>query len=78
MAVLASVRFLWSVLITVDDMPFDSDDIQVIISYRDLVRLLDASRRVDSLDKKIDRLIQQQSALRLQFTELLEAFKELM
>lgn len=59
-------------------MPFDSDDIQVIISYRDLVRLLDASRRVDSLDKKIDRLIQQQSALRLQFTELLEAFKELM
>ena len=59
-------------------MPFDSDDIQVIISYRDLVRLLDASRRVDSLDKKMDRLIQQQSALRLQFTELLEAFKELM
>ena len=59
-------------------MPFDSDDIQVIISYRDLVWLLDASRRVDSLDKKMDRLIQQQSALRLQFTELLEAFKELM
>ena len=59
-------------------MPFDSDDIQVIISYRDLVRLRDASRRVDSLDKKMDRLIQQQSALRLQFTELLEAFKELM
>ena len=57
-------------------MPVNPDSLQVIIPYRELVHLLNASQRVDSLDKKMERLLEQQAALRLQFYELMEAFRE--
>ena len=59
-------------------MPIDPDNLQVIIPYQQLISLLNASQRVDALDKKMDRLMLQQAALRNQFTELMEAFKQLM
>ena len=59
-------------------MPIDPNNLQVIIPYQQLVTLLNASQRVDALDKKMDRLMLQQAALRNQFTELMEAFKQLM
>ena len=52
-------------------------DLQVLISYRDLVGLLDASEKLDELLAANFRLTAQQSALRSQFTELMEAFGEL-
>lgn len=54
------------------------DDLQVIIPYKQLLSLLESSRRVESLDRKMELVLQQQAAMRLQFTELLEAFRELM
>lgn len=75
---MASVRSSWSALITVSDMPLDSNDLQVIIPYRQLISLLNASQRVESLDKKMERVLEQQAALRLQFVELMETFKQLM
>ena len=59
-------------------MPIDPDNLQVIIPYQQLISLLNASQRVDALDKKMDRLMLQQAALRNQFTELMEAFRQLM
>ena len=59
-------------------MPIDPNNLQVIIPYQQLITLLNASQRVDALDKKMDRLMLQQAALRNQFTELMEAFKQLM
>lgn len=59
-------------------MPVNPDSLQVIIPYRDLVHLLNASQRVDSLDKKMERLLDQQAALRLQFCELMEVFRQRM
>ena len=59
-------------------MPIDPDNLQVIIPYQQLISLLNASQRVDALDKKMDRLMLQQAALRNQFTELMEAFSKLM
>ena len=63
-------------LTTVSNMPVNSDNLQVIIPYRELVNLLNASQRVESLDKKMERLLEQQAALRLQFLELMETFKQ--
>ena len=59
-------------------MPIDPDHLQVIIPYQQLISLLNASQRVESLDKKMERLLVQQAALRNQFTELMEAFRALM
>lgn len=59
-------------------MPVDGDNLQVIISYRDLMHLLNASQRVEALDKKMDRLMEQQKLLRGQFTELMEKLGELL
>lgn len=69
-------RFLSWELTTVSNMPVNSDNLQVIIPYRELVNLLNASQRVESLDKKMERLLEQQAALRLQFLELMETFKQ--
>ena len=51
-------------------------DLQVIIQYRDLVELLAAAYEVDALRNEVKLLRAQQSALRLQFTELMELFRE--
>ena len=59
-------------------MPIDSNDLQVIIPYRQLISLLNASQWVESLDKKMERVLEQQAALRLQFCELMEAFRQQM
>lgn len=58
-------------------MPVNGDNLQVVISYRDLVNLLNAAQRVDALDRKMDRIIEQNKLLRGQFTELMEEFKKL-
>lgn len=59
-------------------MPIDSNDLQVIISYKQLISLLNASQRVEALDKKMERVLEQQAALRNQFSELMETFRQLM
>ncbi len=52
-------------------------DIQVLIPYRDLVELLQASQELKDLRKEISHLRDQQGALRLQFTELMEMLQDL-
>lgn len=59
-------------------MPIKSDDLQVIISYKQLTELLNASQKVDDLTRKVDLVLQQQDAMRCQFLELMEAFRQLM
>ena len=59
-------------------MPINSEELQVIIPYRQLVSLLDSSQRVEALDKKMERVLEQQAALRGQFLELMDAFKQLL
>lgn len=58
-------------------MPIDPNNVQVIISYKELMNLLSASQRVETLDKKMDRVLAQQAALRGQFLELMDKFNEL-
>ena len=58
-------------------MPKRLPDIQVLIPYRDLCRLLAASAEVESLKKENSAIRDQLSALRYQFVELLERFKEI-
>lgn len=52
-------------------------DIQVLIPYKDLVELLEASKQIEVLKKDNKRLHEQIGALRSQFTELMDAFGEL-
>lgn len=59
-------------------MPIKSDDLQVIISYKQFTGLLDAFKRVEALDKKMERVLEQQDALRCQFSQLMDAFRQLM
>lgn len=74
------VNFLAFPLSTAEGIPGMSDpspDIHVMIPYKDLEELLKASRKVLNLERDMKRLALQQSALRLQFLELLEKFREL-
>ena len=52
-------------------------ELQVLIPYKDLKELLEASRQKEQLKKDNKRLHKQLDALRSQFLELLEAFGEL-
>lgn len=52
-------------------------DIQVLIPYKDLCELLNASEEVKKLRKEVKRLTNQQDSLRSQFIELMDAFGEL-
>lgn len=52
-------------------------DIQVLIPYKELLELLDASKQVKLLQEDNKRLHQQLGALRSQFTELLDQFRDL-
>ena len=54
-----------------------SNDIQVMISYRQLESLLSAATEVKQLRYEVRRLQTQQSALRLQFSELMEELRRL-
>lgn len=50
---------------------------QVLIPYTELERLLSCAQKVDDLNKTIDRLQEQQTALRGQFLDVMEAFSDL-
>lgn len=52
-------------------------DIQVLISYKDLQQLLQASEQLDSIKKENRHLQDQMDALRGQFVELMETFREI-
>ena len=52
-------------------------DIQVVIPYKDLVELLEASKEIKDLRSDNKRLYQQFDALRSQFLELMEQFGDL-
>ena len=58
-------------------MPRKLPDIQVLIPYRDLCRLLAASAELESLKKENGLIRDQLGALRHQFTELLEQFRQI-
>lgn len=59
-------------------MPIKPDELQVLISYKQLSELLNASQRVEALEKKVDRVLDQQDALRCQFSQLMDTFRQLM
>ena len=52
-------------------------ELQVLIPYKDLMELLEASRQIEQLKKDNKRLHKQLDALRSQFLELMEAFGDL-
>lgn len=52
-------------------------DLQVLIPYKDLVELLEASRQIEQLKKDNKRLHTKLDALRSQFVELMDAFGDL-
>lgn len=52
-------------------------DIQVVIPYKDLVELLEASKEIKDLRSDNKRLYEQLGALRSQFTELMDQFRDL-
>ena len=52
-------------------------DIQVLISYKDLQQLLQASEELDTIKKDNKSLHEQVAALRSQFVELMEVFRDL-
>lgn len=54
-----------------------TDDIQVMIPYPRLQELLEASVMVDDLKQQNRLLRDEMSALRYQFSELLERFREI-
>ena len=58
-------------------MPKRLPDIQVLIPYRDLCSLLAASAELESLKKDYGLILDQLGALRHQFTELLEQFRQI-
>ena len=58
-------------------MPENPLDPQVIIPYSTLCELLQASVELKKMRIEVKRLTDQQSALRLQFVELMERFREI-
>lgn len=52
-------------------------DFQVLIPYKDLMELLEASKQIKLLQADNKRLHDQLGALRSQFTELMDQFRDL-
>lgn len=52
-------------------------DLQVVLPYKEVVELLEASRRVEALTSELSYLRKEHDALRGQFVELMERFREL-
>lgn len=52
-------------------------ELQVLIPYKDLMELLEASRQIEQLKKDNKRLHKQLDALRSEFVELMDAFGDL-
>ena len=49
----------------------------ILLPYSEVLELLEAARTVQKLSRDVKRLEEQQSALRGQFFELMERFREL-
>lgn len=58
-------------------MPKRPPDYQVLVSYKELCALLEASRKLDELTKRQDRLQMQFNKLNERFLELMIAFGDL-
>ena len=52
-------------------------ELQVLIPYSRLMELLNAANRVEEMSDQVKQLLEQQGALRNQFTELMQKYKEL-
>lgn len=52
-------------------------DLQVLIPYKDLMELLEASKQIEALKKDNKKLHEKLDALRSQFVELMDKFGEL-
>lgn len=52
-------------------------ELQVLIPYKDLMELLEASRQIEQLKKDNKRLHKQLEVLRSEFVELMDAFGDL-
>lgn len=57
--------------------PKEQDDFQVLVPLRKLLGLLETAGKAEGLADEVSRLREQLTALRGQFLELLEKFKEL-
>lgn len=55
----------------------DREDFQVLVSLRKLLQLLEYADNAENLASKVDSLERQLSALRGQFYQLMEKYKEL-
>lgn len=55
----------------------DREDFQVLVSLRKLLQLLEYAENAENLASKVDSLERQLSALRGQFYQLMEKYKEL-
>ena len=49
----------------------------MLIPYSRLMELLNAANRVEEMSDQVKQLLEQQGALRNQFTELMQKYKEL-
>lgn len=58
-------------------LPKGQEDFQVVVSLKKLLELMESAERADELTDKVESLDRQQTALRGQFLELMEKFKEL-
>lgn len=52
-------------------------DLQVLIPYKDLMELFEASRQIEQLKEDNKRLHKQLDSLRSEFVELMDAFGDL-
>lgn len=52
-------------------------DLQVVLPYKELLELLEASKQVKILSAQLAALLESQAALRGQFLELMEKYREL-
>ena len=52
-------------------------DLQVVLPYKELLELLEASKQVKILSAQLAALLESQAALRSQFLELMEKYREL-
>lgn len=55
----------------------DREDFQVLVSLRKLLQLLEYAENAENLASKVDSLERQLSALRGQFYQLMEKYREL-
>lgn len=52
-------------------------DFPMLIPYAEVVKLVEAAKKTEALERKLDRLEKQQEALRTMYFELVEKYGEL-